>query len=140
VCSTKQAGSREKDGAGARGKRVASAPAGQRTSRALKSLGKHVRFAEPFHPPDGGNQFTGDYKDFTGGLRVEGGLAGGLRTGGGLTGFTGFRRPVRTHKELLGPVKRVGAIQVFCLRATRVGNLSTGGYRLLRIVDDFSFC
>jgi len=108
VCSTEQAGLREKDGAG--GKRVASAPAGQRTSWALKSLGKRVRFAEPFHPPDGENQFTSDYKDFTGGLRVDGGFTGGLRTGRGLTGFTGLGRPVRTRKELLGPVKRVGAI------------------------------
>jgi len=101
VCSTEQAGSREKDGAG--GKRVASAPAGQRTSWALKSLGKRVRFAGPFHPPGGGNQFTGDYKDFTGGLRVDGGFTG-------FTGFTGLGGPVRTCKELLGSVKRVGAI------------------------------
>jgi len=108
VCSIEQAGSREKDGA--RGKRVASALAGQRTSWALKSLGKRVRFAGPFHLPSRGNQFTGDYKDFTGGLRVEGGLAGGLQTGRGFTGFTGPGRPVRTYKELLGPVKRVGAI------------------------------
>ena len=93
MCSTEQAGLREKDGAGARGKRVASAPARQRTSWALKSLGKRVRFAGPFHPPGRGNQFTGDYKDFTGGLRVDGGFTG-------FTGFTGLRRPVRTYKEL----------------------------------------
>jgi len=103
VCSIEQAGLREKDGAGAGGKRVASAPAGQRTNWALKSLGKHVRFASPFHLPGGGNQFTGDYKDFMGGLRVDGGFTG-------FTGFTGPGRPVRTYKELLGPVKRVGAI------------------------------
>ena len=69
-----------------------------------------MRFAGLFHPPGRGNQFTGDYKDFTGGLRVDGGFTGGLRTGRGLTGFTGLGRPVRTRKELLGPVKRVGAI------------------------------
>jgi len=104
---------REKDGAGAGGKRVASAPARQRTSWALKSLGKRVRFAEPFHPPDGENQFTGNYKDFMGGLQVDGGFTDSLQTGRGFTGFTGFTgpgRPVRTCKELLGPVKRVGAI------------------------------
>jgi len=111
VCSIEQAGLREKDRAG--GKRVASAPAGQRTSQALKSLGKRVRFAGPFHLPSGGNQFTGDYKDFIGGLQVDGGFTGGLQIGRGFTGFTGFtglRRPIRTYKELLGPVKRVGAI------------------------------
>jgi len=108
VCSTEQAGSREKDRA--RGKRVASALAGQRTSWALKSLGKHVRFAEPFHPPNRGNQFTGDYKDFIGGLRVEGGFTDSLQTRRGFTGFAGPRRPIRTRKELLGPVKRVRAI------------------------------
>jgi len=110
VCSTEQAGLREKDGAG--GKRVASAPAGQRTSRALKSLGKRVRFAEPFHPPGGGNQFTGDYKDFMGGLRVDGGFTDSLQTGRGFTGFTGFTgpgRPVGTRKELQGPVRRLQA-------------------------------
>jgi len=68
VCFIEQVGLREKDGAG--GKRVASAPARQRTSWALKSLGKRVRFAGPFHPPGKGNQFIGDYKDFTGGLRT----------------------------------------------------------------------
>jgi len=100
VCSIEQVGLREKDGAGARGKRVASAPAGQRTGRALKSLGKRVRFAGPFHPPGRGNQFTGDYKDFTGGLRVDGGFTDSLRIGRGFTGFTGPGRPVRTRKEL----------------------------------------
>ena len=59
-----------------------------------------MRFAEPFHPPSWGNQFTSNYKDFIGGLRVN----------RGFTGFTGLRRPIRTYKELLGPVKRVGAI------------------------------
>jgi len=114
VCSIEQAGLREKDGA--RGKRVASAPARQRTSQALKSLGKRVRFAGPFHPPSRGNQFTGDYKDFIRGLRVDGGFTDSLQTGRGFIGFTGFTgftgpgRPVRTCKELLGPVKRVGAI------------------------------
>jgi len=111
VCSTEQAGLREKDGAG--GKRVASALARQRTSWALKSLRKRVRFAEPFHPPDRENQFTGDYKDFIGGLQVDRGFTDSLQTGRGFTGFTGFtglRRPVRTRKKLLGPVKRVGAI------------------------------
>jgi len=72
-----------------------------------------VRFAGPFHPPGGGNQFTGDYKDFTGRLRVDGGFTDSLRTGRGFTGFTGFTgpgRPERTRKGLLGPVKRVGGI------------------------------
>jgi len=72
-----------------------------------------VRFAKPFHPPSRGNQFTGDYKDFIGDLQVEGGFTDSLRIGRGFTGFTGFTglgRPIRIHKELLGPVKRVGAI------------------------------
>jgi len=68
VCSIKQVGLREKDGAGARGKQVASALIRQHTSWALKSLRKHVRFAELFHLPNRGNQFIGDYKDFIGGL------------------------------------------------------------------------
>ena len=103
MCSTEQVGLREKDGAGARGKRVASAPARQRTSWALKSLGKRVRFAGPFHPPSRGNQFIGDYKDFIGGLRVDGGFTDSLQIGRGFTGFIGFTgpgRPVRTCKEL----------------------------------------
>ena len=29
---------------------------------------------------------------------------------------------------------------MFCPRAIGVGDLSTGGYRLSRIIDDFSFC
>jgi len=44
---------------------------------------------------------------------VDGGFTDSLQIGRGFTGFIGFtglRRPVRTHKELLGPVKRVGAI------------------------------
>jgi len=69
-----------------------------------------VRFAKPFHLPDRGNQFTGDYKDFIGGLQVEGGFTDSLQTGRGFTGFTGLRRLVRTYKKLLGPIKRVGAI------------------------------
>jgi len=72
-----------------------------------------VRFASPFHLPSRGNQFTGNYKDFIGGLRVDGGFTDSLQIGRGFTGFTGFtglRRPIRTYKELLGPVKRVGAI------------------------------
>jgi len=52
-----------------------------------------VRFASPFHPSGRGNQFTGDYKDFIRGLRVDGGFTG-------FTGFTGPGRPVRTYKEL----------------------------------------
>jgi len=113
VCSIKQVGLREKDGARARRKQVASALTRQRTSWALKSLRKHVRFASPFHPPSRGNQFISDYKDFIGGLQVEGGFTNSLRTGRGFTGFTGFtgpRRLIRTYKELLGPVKRVRAI------------------------------
>jgi len=75
-----------------------------------------VRFASPFYLSDRGNQFTGNYKDFIGGLRVEGGFTSSLQTGRGFIGFTGFtgftglKRPIRTYKELLGPVKRVGAI------------------------------
>jgi len=88
VCSIEQVGLREKDGA--RGKQVASALAGQHTSWALKSLGKHVRFAGPFHPPDRENQFTSNYKDFMGGLRVDRGFTDSLRTRRGFTGFTGF--------------------------------------------------
>jgi len=103
VCSTEQVGLREKDGARARGKRVASTPARQRTSRALKSLGKHVQFAGLFHLPSKGNQFTSNYKDFIGGLRVDGGFTDSLQIGRGFTGFIGFTgpgRPVRTCKEL----------------------------------------
>jgi len=72
-----------------------------------------VRFASLFHLPSRGNQFTGDYKDFTGGLQVDRGFTDSLQTGRGFTGFTSFtglRRPIRTRKELLGPVKCVGAI------------------------------
>jgi len=101
VCSAEQVGLREKDGVG--GKRVASAPARQRTSRALKSLRKRVRFASLFHPPSRGNQFIGDYKDFIRGLQVDRGFTDSLQIRRGFTGFTGFtglRRPVRTYKEL----------------------------------------
>jgi len=67
-----------------------------------------VRFAGPFHPPGRGNQFIGDYKDFTGGLRVDRGFTDSLQTGRGFIGFIGkgfigfigLRRPVRTYKEL----------------------------------------
>jgi len=62
-----------------------------------------VRFAGPFHPPSKGNQFISDYKDFIGGLQVEGGLTDGLQIRRGFTGFTSFtglRRPVRTRKKL----------------------------------------
>ena len=98
---------------------------------------KHVRFVEP---PGGGNiPRTKDYfadptMKFTGGLRTE-------------EEFTGFRGPVRTRKDLQEPVrrpqasvKRVGAVQVFCPRASKVGNVNTGGYRLSRIFDDVSLC
>jgi len=62
-----------------------------------------VRFAELFHLPNRGNQFIGDYKDFIGGLRVDGRFTDSLQIRRGFTGFTGFtglRRPVRTYKEL----------------------------------------
>ena len=49
----------------------------------------------------------------------------GLRVG---KGFTGFKGPVQTRKELRASVKRVGAIQVFCLKASKAENLSASGY------------
>ena len=101
MCSIEQVGLREKDGA--RGKQVASAPARQHTSWALKSLGKHVRFASPFHLPSKRNQFISNYKDFIRGLRVDRGFTSSLQIRRGFIGFTGFiglRRPIRTYKEL----------------------------------------
>jgi len=59
-----------------------------------------VRFASLFHLPDKGNQFIGDYKDFIGGLQVDGGFTNSLQTKRGFTGFIGPRRPIRTYKEL----------------------------------------
>jgi hypothetical protein len=90
----------------------------------LKPLRKRVRFVESFHPPGGGNKFTGDHKDPTGGLRTK-------------EGFTGFKGPVRTRKELRASVKRVGAVQVFCPKASRTEDLE---YRLSRVFDNVSFC
>jgi len=72
-----------------------------------------VRFAKPFHLPSRRNQFIGDYKDFIRGLQVDRGFTDSLQIGRGFIGFIGFiglRRPIRTYKELLGPIKRVGGI------------------------------
>jgi hypothetical protein len=62
-------------------------------------------------------------------------------------GFTGFKGPVRTRKDPQGPVrcpqtsgKRVGAIQVFCPMASKVGDANAGEYRLSKIFDDVSLC
>jgi hypothetical protein len=44
-----------------------------------------------------------------------------------------FVRPVQTREELQASAKRVGAVQVFCPRAS-----NAGGYRLSRIFDDVS--
>jgi len=55
-----------------------------------------MQFASLFHLPSKENQFTGNYKDFIGGLQVNGGFIGFI----GFTGFTSLRRPIRTYKEL----------------------------------------
>jgi hypothetical protein len=119
--STKQEGSREQGRN--RGKRVASASTGQRTGQKPKSLRKHVRFADPFHQPG--------WENATEGLRMDRRFT---------DVSTGIRKPVRIRKELRASVKRVGAIQVFCPKASKAENLSANGYRLSRIFDDVSLC
>jgi hypothetical protein len=42
--------------------------------------------------------------------------------------FTGFKEPVETCKELRASKKRVGAIQVFYLRASQAESPSAGRY------------
>ena len=93
----------------------------QRTSQVLKSLKKHVRFVKPFPLPDRGKT-----------LQTK-------------EGFTSFKRLVRTCKELQGLVrrlqafvKRVRAIQVFCLKASK--DLNTSRYKLLKVFNNLSLC
>ena len=75
---------------------------------------KRVRFAEPFHPPGGGNKFTDDYRD--------------------------LRTSVRTVTARKTSVKRVGAVQVFCPKTSKLEDFSAYGYRLSRVFDDISLC
>jgi hypothetical protein len=81
----------------------------------LKPLRKRVRFAKAFHLLSRGNKFTSNYKNLTSGLQTKG-------------EFTSFKELVRTCKELRAFVKRVGAIQVFCPKASRAESLSIDGY------------
>src|ERR1700730_2236497 len=74
-------------------------------------------------------------------------------------GCKDLQKPVRSCKELQGLIvgrkelqstrkttsttaktmKRIGAIQVFCPRPSKAGDLATGEYRLSTNVDSFSF-
>src|SRR3979411_198803 len=45
----------------------------------------------------------------------------------------------KTTSTTAKTVKRIGAIQVFCPRPSKAGDLTTGEYRLSRKVDSFSF-
>jgi hypothetical protein len=45
----------------------------------------------------------------------------------------------KTTSTTAKTMKRIGAIQVFCLRPSKAGDLATGEYRLSRNVDSFSF-
>ena len=49
------------------------------------------------------------------------------------------QKPICIRKGLQSSVKRIGAVQVFCPKVSRVGDLNTGKYRFSKIFDDFSF-
>jgi hypothetical protein len=111
---------------------------------------KHIRFAEPIATY---RQFAGSYRRlqmFADDRKELQELAGGCRD---------LQKPIRICKELQGltvsrkepqstrkttsttakTVKRIGAIQVFCPRPSKAGDLATGEYRLSTNVDSFSF-
>jgi hypothetical protein len=74
-------------------------------------------------------------------------------------GYKDLQKPIRICKELQGlivgrkepqstrkttstaakTVKRIEAIQVFCLQPSKAGDLAAGKYRMSRKVDSFSF-
>jgi hypothetical protein len=49
------------------------------------------------------------------------------------------RNTRKTTSTTAKTMKRIEAIQVFCLRPSKAGDLATGEYRLSRNVDSFSF-
>jgi hypothetical protein len=115
----------------------------------LKTLRKkHVRFVESFSPSGGRNTSQGgSAKEFASGLQTFTDVYRQLQK---LTDdrkvYKDPQRPVRICKELQmpvrclqKPVKRIGAIQVFCPRPTKLVDLGIGGYRMSRVVDDFTF-
>ena len=117
------------------GKRLASAFARQRTRQERKTL-KRVQFAEPITTC---GQFTGGYgrvgnsKDLQSIRKTTFATAGAFSQPGGRN----VAQSIAT--SVTRAVKRIGAIQVFRPRPSRIEDLATGAYRMSRNIDSFSF-
>ena len=78
-------------------------------------------------------KFANDCKDLQKPIRIH----------KGLQGLTDDRKEPRgtykTTSTTAKTMKRIGAIQVFCLRPSKARDLATREYRMSRKVDSFSF-